>query len=168
MINALIPYPAHLEAQDGQFTLSKTTTLKAVSPLAADAVDWFQSMFHQVSGLKLQTGHSDRPICLSENSDLAPESYTLQITPDDIEIRASDKNGFLYGVVSLLQLVPLDAATAPGSWNLPALLIEDAPRFGWRGLMLDSCALFSTGRMDQKVYRFVGFAQIQHFSLAPH
>ncbi len=138
----IIPRPAQISARGGQFTLSKATTLKAASPLAADAVEWFQSTFHQVSGLELQTGHSDRPICMSEDSELAPESYTLQITPDDIWIQASDKSGFLYGVVSLLQLVPLDAATAPGQWNLPALNIEDAPRFGWRGLMLDSSRYF--------------------------
>ncbi len=142
MSYALIPRPAHIAAHDGHFTLSRSTVLDAVSPLATEATDWFQSIFHQISGLKLIIGVSSNAICLSEDSELAPESYALHIAPDGIAIRAADSSGFLYGLVSLLQLVPIDAATAPGQWNLPALHVEDGPRFGWRGLMLDSARYF--------------------------
>ena len=49
--------------------------------------------------------------------------------------------GLFYGVQTLLQLLPTDSnATA----KLPCMIIEDAPRFGYRGLMLDVSRHFFT------------------------
>jgi len=60
------------------------------------------------------------------------ESYGLEIAPAGVRISASSRSGYFYGVVSLWQMLAQNART------LPALRIEDQPRFRWRGLMLDS------------------------------
>ncbi len=73
---------------------------------------------------------------------MARESYELDIAPAGVEICAADADGFLWGAVSLLQCVPFAAPNANGEWRLPALEIVDAPRFGWRGLMIDSARHF--------------------------
>jgi hexosaminidase len=61
------------------------------------------------------------------------ESYRLTITPLGARLDAPNPLGVLHGMQTFLQLVDLDA----GGFGVPALTIEDHPRFPWRGLMLD-------------------------------
>jgi hexosaminidase len=64
----------------------------------------------------------------------APEAYRLVSDGRGATITASDATGLFYGAVTLWQL-----ATQPGTPGVvPAVTIDDAPRFRWRGLMLDS------------------------------
>lgn len=66
----------------------------------------------------------------------ASEAYRLTIAGHRAEIQASGEAGLFYGAVSLWQLVTADGGRGPVS--LAATEIQDAPRFGWRGLMIDS------------------------------
>ena len=141
----LVPRPLQLETGSGFFSLDAQTSLISFVDEAQNAVQWFRDALYQLSGVTLsstsETASSTNEIRL-QLGEMKPESYALTIAPDGLEIRASDANGFLYALVSLLQLVPLDSPVAPGKWELSALSIEDAPRFGWRGLMLDSVRHF--------------------------
>ena len=72
-----------------------------------------------------------------------PESYQLRVSPAGVLVSAHDARGLFYGAVTLWQLC---TASAPvqGSIRLPAVRIVDAPRFRWRGLMLDSARHFQS------------------------
>ena len=61
------------------------------------------------------------------------ESYSLTITPAHAELTATTDVGAMHGMETLLQL----AGNAGGACVLPAITIKDAPRFQWRGFMLD-------------------------------
>lgn len=61
------------------------------------------------------------------------ESYTLTITGQQALLRAATVTGALRGLETMLQLLRADA----DGWHLPAIEIADAPRFPWRGLLLD-------------------------------
>ena len=61
----------------------------------------------------------------------APESYRLDVVRDSMTITAPDAAGLFYGLQSLAQL-----AEHTGQ-RIPAVTIEDAPRFAYRGFMLD-------------------------------
>lgn len=63
------------------------------------------------------------------------ESYTLTVTPERAVLRAPTTLGVLRGCATLQQLLQSDAQ----GWFLPALTINDRPRFPWRGLMMDVC-----------------------------
>ena len=67
----------------------------------------------------------------TENED---ESYTLEVTAERAALRAPTVVGVLRGVETLLQLVAADSA----GFFLPAVRIADAPRFPWRGLLVDA------------------------------
>jgi len=77
---------------------------------------------------------------------LAPEAYILDAREDGITITASSRSGELYGLASLEQLLPASAlpwdGEKGGSYRIPAVHIEDAPRFSYRGLHLDPCRHF--------------------------
>ncbi|HEY0786299.1 MAG TPA: family 20 glycosylhydrolase [Acidobacteriaceae bacterium] len=61
------------------------------------------------------------------------ESYTLEVTPSGGHLSAPTVLGAMHGMETLLQLVSFE----DGACVVPAVTIHDAPRFAWRGFMLD-------------------------------
>ena len=78
------------------------------------------------------------------------DAYQLTARPERVEIVASDPAGVFRGVQTLRQLFPANIEshirmTGPGArWVVPAVTISDAPRFAWRGAMLDVSRHFFT------------------------
>jgi len=71
---------------------------------------------------------------------LGEEGYVLAVTPERATITATAPAGLFYGVQTLRQLMPPSleyTAARPHPLPIPAGRIEDRPRFGWRGAMLD-------------------------------
>ena len=68
-------------------------------------------------------------------SGIAPEGYTLSVTPKGIRAVASDEAGLFYARQTLDQLIQ------PGG-IIPCVEIADAPRFRWRGFHVDPCRHF--------------------------
>jgi hexosaminidase len=63
------------------------------------------------------------------------ESYTLDVSPAEILLRAATVEGALHGMETLAQAIEV----GPDGFEVAAAHIEDRPRFPWRGLMLDAC-----------------------------
>jgi hexosaminidase len=63
------------------------------------------------------------------------ESYVLDVTESGAKLSAPTPLGVIHGLQTLLQLV----GPTPQGFAAPAVHIEDAPRFPWRGLLLDAC-----------------------------
>jgi len=139
----LIPQPAHIEYREGTFPLSAQTRVVAAAAdmPARAAADHFVRMLEEQTGVRLARTDLGEPSSIvfatesGGSSGLSPEAYTLEVTPTEIRIRAANAAGLFYGAVTLWQLLTA-SMTLPDS--LPALLIEDRPRFAWRGFMLDS------------------------------
>lgn len=99
-------------------------------------------------------------------SALAPEGYRLEVRPEQILIRAPTQAGLFYGEQTLRQLLPpaiFSSQPVSGvDWRVPCLTIEDSPRFGWRGLMLD------TGHDYQRfdfILRFIDLMALHKFNV---
>ncbi|WP_328621345.1 beta-N-acetylhexosaminidase [Streptomyces sp. NBC_00354] len=70
------------------------------------------------------------------------ESYELHVTQRSVLLEGADPAGLFYAAQTLRQLLGPEAhrraPTAPGrDWRLPVGGVQDGPRFGWRGMMLD-------------------------------
>ncbi len=84
--------------------------------------------------LVVTTEHEGKPVQeLGED-----ESYTLDVTPSGAKLQAVTPLGTLHGLQTFLQLVSI----APEGFLVPAVSIQDQPRFPWRGLMIDSARHF--------------------------
>ncbi|MBD3374634.1 family 20 glycosylhydrolase [candidate division KSB1 bacterium] len=66
------------------------------------------------------------------------ESYTLDVTPESVVLKANTDIGALRGLETFLQLVD----SYQGNYIIPSVSIEDSPRFPWRGLLIDVCRHF--------------------------
>ncbi|NLZ19414.1 MAG: beta-N-acetylhexosaminidase [Bacteroidales bacterium] len=81
-----------------------------------------------------------------KDASLEPEAYSLDVSTRRAVVRASSTSGVLYALQTLRQLLPAaiyGTGTADRErWVIPACLIEDRPRFAWRGMHLDSSRHF--------------------------
>jgi hexosaminidase len=146
---ALIPFPAHLALQTGQFVVADGT---AVVPEGGDAdgariATYFTDLLRRTNGMTLAARpdgtHAITLRRLADPDATGQEGYRLKITPDGVVISAGRTAGLFYGAITLWQLLS-QTQPAGHSVALHALQIEDAPRFAWRGLLLDSVRHFQS------------------------
>lgn len=128
---ALIPLPSSVAWQDGNVPIGAGTVIEAHGDAEPTA-----SYLSRTLGLK-QAGHGGSRIRLSLVSPSKignPEGYHLRSAGNQILIEASDPRGLFYGAQTLRQLIE---AKPGGARFLAASDINDAPRFRWRGLLID-------------------------------
>ncbi|MFF2525999.1 beta-N-acetylhexosaminidase [Streptomyces liangshanensis] len=145
----LIPDPRHTwPAPQGTdpFPLDDATTVDA-APGTEGVARWLRTAVGAATGLPLADGAEDGNSVVLELSEdlerrLGPEGYRLTADARAVRIEGGGPAGVFWGAQTLRQLLGPDAYRAapvdPGRlWSVPATVVEDAPRFGWRGLMLD-------------------------------
>ena len=144
---SLVPLPAHVEQRDGAHVVTASTTLHHAGAGAEATTRYFSDLLARTLDLPLAPvrdagGTSGITFVLeTPQPGASPEGYRLDIDPRRIMVRAGDARGLFYGAVTLWQLLA-DADRTDGGFAIPAMRIDDAPRFGWRGYMLDSARHF--------------------------
>ncbi|MDB5002948.1 MAG: family 20 glycosylhydrolase [Mucilaginibacter sp.] len=148
----IIPAPLSIKKATGTFVLSQETQIFADS-VNNKAVVFLSDYLKNIATLhipvKLNSGQSvsNSIVLTSAGTDNLPaEGYRLTITPTNITIAAKGA-GLFYGIQTLIQLIPADKGAVA---KLPCVLIEDYPRFGYRGLMLDVCRHFFSVQFVKK------------------
>lgn len=135
----LIPIPTNVKAQAGTFLLHKGTSITAATQLSP-SVATARSLLSPATGFAFTQRASGGEIRLIHNATLPREGYQLNINSTGIAITAATNAGAHYALQTLRQLLPAAiyrSTETTQEWPLPAVFIEDAPRFGWRGLHLD-------------------------------
>src|SRR5207253_73973 len=146
----VIPAPAESRALDGSFTV----TAKSVISVPSNAkVEWTARYF---ADLLVRTPSARQAGSISFGLDAggrvsSDEGYELRVSPAGIAVSARDPRGLLYGAVTLWQLLTAEASRSDAI-RLAAMQIRDAPRFAWRGLMLDSARHFQS---PEVIARFI-------------
>ena len=144
---ALTPQPAHLTVKDGRFEFGNQLKAK-VAPYQGDSIrmvfESFKKELQEATGIKVSSTQKEAKarIILDLNPQLPAEAYKLNVSKKQVRIEASRPAGFYYALQTLKQLMPRNvmagvATSDHSQWSLPSVEIEDAPRFEWRGFMLD-------------------------------
>ena len=143
---AIIPKPARLDEKSGSFTLPSNIVIGVDNPAATAVANTLAGKLAAATGKTptVSTGKSARGairFVTAKGPKFGAEGYTLQVSPSQITITAEQPKGFFYGVQSLLQLMPVQVfspTTVPNvAWTVPCCLVEDQPRYAYRGLHLD-------------------------------
>lgn len=145
----IVPKPQSCSLQKGTFVLNKSTVFYFPENIeaAAQILAIFNQKIGRATGFKIQKAPSlpsENAIIfqLIQNPELGDEGYTLNVSPQKVEIAAQTEAGLFYGMQSLLQLFPpriLEAFPRKESvkWEIPCAEIVDYPAFSYRGAHLD-------------------------------
>lgn len=134
----LIPQAQSVTIKNGSFSLADLRTMQAPAEWTENA-QTFAGLLQKSAGISLTVSDIDAPLSLVKNDQLGDEAYTLNIESGRITLQAKDAQGISHALATLHQLI----LTAKDN-KLPVLNIQDKPRFGYRGLMLDCSRHFWT------------------------
>jgi len=143
---ALMPMPLNLEGGAGALPIDQKFTVAATLPDARleNALNRLVARLSRQTGMAIPRGkpaaghHATLRVECAAHGAAYPtlgeeESYRLEVTPEGALLKAATVDGALRGLETFAQLVQ------PGSsgFNVPAVRIDDRPRFPWRGLLMD-------------------------------
>lgn len=132
----VIPMPRSVEYHSGNFTISTET--KFYTNLSAESrqalTDYLEgTSLSSVSFAESATGNNGIELNLCDSSIVTGnEAYRIEIDKKGVRLSANTETGIFYGLQTLLQLL-----NNGDNKTLPALTINDSPRFPYRGLHLD-------------------------------
>ena len=139
----IVPKPLEMKLNQGAFRFTKDTKLVAAND-QTQVFEVLQNKFVSAAGWNLgvvNTAPSSNFVQLSTDVSLPEEAYNLKVTENQVIIYASGHNGFLYGLETIRQLLPVAIESknvvSNMNWDIPNVEIKDSPRFKWRGFMLD-------------------------------
>lgn len=134
----LIPQAQSVTIGNGSFPLQELRSMQ-VPPEWNETAKAFTELVQKTTGVSLTISDIDAPLSLVKNDKLTEEAYTLEIERGRIVLEANDAQGISNALATLHQLI----LTAKDN-KLPIINIQDKPRFGYRGLMLDCSRHFWT------------------------
>ncbi|HEY2583148.1 MAG TPA: family 20 glycosylhydrolase [Mucilaginibacter sp.] len=161
----IIPAPVSVNKTTGEFVLSRQTIIMA-DTVTNKAVVFLADYLQNKAMLRVQLKANDGSnptnslILTATGTDSLPaDGYRLTITPQQILI-AGKGAGLFYGIQTLIQLMPAERAAVA---KLPCVQIEDYPRFGYRGMMLDVCRHFFSVEFVKKYIDLMAAYKLNNF-----
>ncbi len=141
---ALMPLPVKIETSAGALTVDGKFTVAGDARLDAAMMRFIARVSHQTGMLiverkPVKSAAAAMRVAVSGRAAAAypalgeDESYTLDVTPDGASIKAATVDGAMRGLETFAQALQ----PGPEGFHVPAMHIEDHPRFAWRGLMMD-------------------------------
>ncbi|WP_320782289.1 beta-N-acetylhexosaminidase [Streptomyces sp. CRN 30] len=142
---SLIPAPREAAWSAASYVGLGAETRLDAGPGTEGVARWLRATLGAATGLPLAPddgGAASDRLVLSIDPGLPPEGYRLTVGDPLARIEGGSAAGVFWGAQTLRQLLGPDAfrraPLRPGDdWDLPEVTVEDAPRFRWRGLMLD-------------------------------
>jgi len=182
---AIIPKPVSAQIQSGSFTIDPLVVLVADTS-DSPSTNFFNAYLQEIYGFHLRVVREDQQpssgyIRLYNHPDKNPGivpgpegRYTLKVDPNSIVIRGDTHVGVFYGIQTLIQLLPLKPyvmlPTGPAvrtfdntGYKIPAVSIEDYPRFAYRGLMLDVGRHFFPVEFVKKYIDYIALHKMNYF-----
>ncbi len=127
MANSILPRPQRLTPTTGSFELVGEITLSG--PWTPFNRSLLTGILSKHTGL-MQVDNAGRTLSCALDGRLAEEAYNLHVSEAGIHLVSANGKGQFYAIGTLLQLVS-------GTDRIDGMEIKDAPRYGYRGVLLD-------------------------------
>ena len=172
-VPSILPKPSKIQMgnSNSKFELNRETKIvckfddkeikSALAELDRFATDIFGKKLSRSSKVK-EYNH----IIIRHDGSIKPEGYMLDITPENIIIKAGNAAGVFYAVQTLKQIVPVQAYETPldlEKVKLPLMKVTDTPHFGYRGFMLDCSRHFWSVETVKEVIDILALHKMNRF-----
>lgn len=168
---SVVPCPESITPGTGNFTFSAKTDFSVENEEQAEIARCFAGLFTRAAGFtpQVKVGEKKGKVCFRTDASLKSEAYQLEITPKRITVKASDGKGFFYALQTVRQLLPAAIESTKGAadvaWTVPAVTISDAPRFGYRCLLVDVARFFTPKENLLRIIDCMGMLKINKLNL---
>lgn len=136
--HSIIPEPVETTFTEGTFTITRNTCIVTSGKEEHSSADFLVDYLYRYLGYPLKTEKKTKSsghiTLVNKKNGEVSGGYTLEVSPNGVNIEGNDAAGVFYGVQTLIQLLPTRAGVLP---TLPAIGIKDYPRFEYRGMHLD-------------------------------
>jgi hexosaminidase len=166
----VFPTPSKYMELPGEFLVTSETKIVTHSAFEKEA-NYLANELHGLLGKApaVVANAQGKSMITLEKNNSPLEAYVLEVRPGGIKISASSGVGIFYGIQSIKTLID------PSSWGkknellkIPALRLEDGPRFGFRSLMLDVARNFQPKSEILKILDLMALLKLNnlhiHFS----
>lgn len=160
---AIVPTPANQQLTSEKVTIDEQWGITYDEALDREA-GYLQTMFTEL-GIPLSGKKSQIVLKLDKNLS-TPESYRLEIMADKVLLTGSDPAGAFYGIQSIRSLLPVDVFSKKNTQLvLPRGMIQDAPRYGYRGMHIDVGRNFQSKKTIFKMLDLMAFYKLNKLLL---
>ena len=167
----IIPAPQQIIKEKGFFHLKRNTVVGFSNKDVKNVADFFVSKLNNSTGFNIRSSMKGGDISLNLNPEMEinSEGYKLKVMPRSVLIEAKTTTGLFYGMQSFMQLLPAEIESSSVEegmkWNAPCMEIIDAPRFLYRGVMIDVCRNFFTIKELKKQIDALSLFKINYLHL---
>ena len=139
---SIVPLPNNVQQDSSAFVLPKSCTIGITDSRLAPAAEYLAGILSPSTGYNIKVQDGEGTITLSLGEVEGKEgAYQLKTDTKKINIKGNSYGGVIAGIESLRQLFPPQIESKQivdgVDWAIPSVEINDAPRFTWRGIMLD-------------------------------
>lgn len=165
----IIPKPVSLQfgKPNQNFHLDQNTQIYVSQAQLLPSANFLNNYLEQFFGFKLQvTDKLSQPrknvinLIIAESKVVNLEAYTISVAEDHLNLSAQSAHAVFAGVQSLIQLLPTSKQSAI---NIPTLLIQDYPRFAYRGMHLDVSRHFFDVNFVKKYIDYLALHKMNYF-----
>jgi hexosaminidase len=161
---SIIPQPTSVTKKEGSFSISAKTTLQIKNAGQQKAANFLNKYLQEFYGFQLKVtvgnGAKNAISLVNTNSNAPKGTYTLESSSNGVVINGANEEGVFYGVQSLIQLLPIQKSSA---LSIPAVSIQDQPRFVYRGMHLDEGRHFFGMDFVKKYIDFIAMYKLNTF-----
>lgn len=143
----IIPLPHMVEELPGYFRLHRDSDI-GYSKGTEKYAQYLEEALSTPTGwdFNLVPGQGTITLTIDSVAVKKQEGYKLEVKREGISVTGADDGGLFYGIQTLLQLFPPEIYSEKRirniDWDVPCVVIEDAPERPWRGMMLDVARYF--------------------------
>ncbi len=171
---SIIPEPVKIILEKEIFTFNEKTViftdlrLKKIAELLKKFLAQATSLNPDIEDLtQIEKKNNVVTLRITDNeNNLKHEGYDLKVSRNCIDISALTPRGIFYGIQTLRQLFPPEIESLSQEkleLSIPCVIIEDFPRFTWRGFMLDEARHFFGKDVVKKVLDLMAFLKLNIF-----
>lgn len=190
-VNAIVPHPASIEVlDDGAFLLDRSAAVVYRGEGADESADFLRNYLEEYYDVTPRKwGLKKIELRIAEDTSAVQGAYSLSVGPRRIVVEGKNGAGLFYGVQTLIQLLPVEQMKGAGkssagaavvdeaaagkatsgkdagnnALEIPAVKIEDAPAFEYRGMHLDVARHFMPVEFVKRYIDYLAMHKMNYF-----